>query len=200
MTRGQQGGRAAQAQARRAAIIDAATTLIAERGYQGTSLAAVADRVGLTQAGVLHYFPSKDALLSGVLEARDRWDFAAFVARLADARLSHLEQIVEYNAERPDLVQAFTVLAGESITEAHPAREFFTERYAKARADFAALLSTEFGDQLPGGLTPEQAAPLLLAVMDGLQVQWLLARDDIDLTAAYRDFVSLLSPTQREQT
>ncbi|MBW0275893.1 TetR family transcriptional regulator [Nocardia sp. MH4] len=200
MTRGQQGGRAAQAEARRAAIIDAATTLIAERGYQGTSLAAVADRVGLTPAGVLHYFPSKDALLSGVLEARDRWDFAAFVGRLTDARLTHLEQIVEYNAERPDLVQAFTVLAGESVTEDHPAREFFTERYAKARADFAALLRAEFGDHLPGGLTPERAAPLLLAVMDGLQVQWLLARDDIDLAAACRDFVSLLSPTQREQT
>ncbi|MEU5406594.1 TetR/AcrR family transcriptional regulator [Nocardia asteroides] len=200
MTRGQQGGRAAQAQARRTAIIDAATTLIAERGYHGTSLAAVADRVGLTQAGVLHYFPSKDALLSGVLEARERWDVAAFVARLSEAKLAHLDQIVEYTTERPADAQAFTVLAGESVTEAHPARAFFTARYAKARADFADLLTSEFGDHLPGGLTPAQAAPLLLAVLDGLQIQWLLDGDEIDLPQAYRHFVTLLSPTHREQT
>ncbi|WP_249026692.1 helix-turn-helix domain-containing protein, partial [Amycolatopsis pretoriensis] len=47
---------------RRASIVRAAFEVIAERGYRGTSLAAVADRVGLTQQGLMHYFPTKEDL------------------------------------------------------------------------------------------------------------------------------------------
>lgn len=193
MTETQRGGRAAKSAARREAILDATMAEIAERGYRATTLAAVAERVGLTQPGVLHYFPSKEHLLIGVLETRDRWDTAAILARSPEIRLSHLEQLVELNAARPEMVQTYTALAAESATGQHPAREFFTERYDTLRTAFAGLLREEFGDQLPGGLTPERAAPLLIAMLDGIQIQWLLEPGKIDMPAAYRDFVALLS-------
>ena len=59
---------------RRAEIVRAALEVIAERGYRGASLAAVAEKVGLTQQGLLHHFPTKEALLVAVLEERDQWD------------------------------------------------------------------------------------------------------------------------------
>ncbi|MDJ0106305.1 TetR/AcrR family transcriptional regulator [Rhodococcus erythropolis] len=199
MTERQRGGRAVKAEARREAILDATMAEIAERGYRGTTLAAVAERVGLTQPGLLHHFPSKEHLLIGVLEARDRWDAAALLATSTDVRLSHLEQIVEFNAERPGVVQTFTALAAESATGQHPAREFFTERYASVREGMAALLRAELGDRLAGGLTPEEAAPLLIAVIDGIQIQWLLAPDEVDMPAAFRNFLALLTAmTQAE--
>ncbi|WP_176735553.1 TetR family transcriptional regulator C-terminal domain-containing protein, partial [Actinacidiphila rubida] len=58
----------------------------------------------------------------------------------------------------------------------------------------AEALRAEYGDRLPGGLTPEQAATLLAAVVDGLQVQWLLDPGAVDMPAAFRDFLSLLAP------
>ncbi|PBC42525.1 TetR family transcriptional regulator [Rhodococcus sp. ACPA4] len=193
MTERQRGGRAVKAEARREAILDATMAEIAERGYRGTTLAAVAERVGLTQPGLLHHFPSKEHLLIGVLDARDRWDAAALLANSTDVRLSHLEQIVEFNADRPGVVQTFTALAAESATGQHPAREFFTERYASVREGMAELLRAELGDRLAGGLTPEQAAPLLIAVIDGIQIQWLLAPDEVDMPAAFRNFLALLT-------
>ncbi|KJF23604.1 TetR/AcrR family transcriptional regulator [Rhodococcus sp. AD45-ID] len=193
MTERQRGGRAVKAEARREAILDATMAEIAERGYRGTTLAAVAERVGLTQPGLLHHFPSKEHLLIGVLDARDRWDAAALLANSTDVRLSHLEQIVEFNADRPGVVQTFTALAAESATGQHPAREFFTERYASVRGGMAELLRAELGDRLAGGLTPEQAAPLLIAVIDGIQIQWLLAPDEVDMPAAFRNFLALLT-------
>ncbi|MBX5467272.1 MAG: TetR/AcrR family transcriptional regulator [Firmicutes bacterium] len=54
---------------RRAAIVAAATQEIAERGLEGFRLRAVAERVGLHHATVLHYFPTKEALLRAVVEA-----------------------------------------------------------------------------------------------------------------------------------
>ncbi|MCI3269972.1 TetR/AcrR family transcriptional regulator [Streptomyces cylindrosporus] len=173
---------------RRAEIVRAALEVIAERGYRGASLAAVAERVGLTQQGLLHYFPTKEALLVAVLKERDQWD-AVPATRW---RIDLLASLVEYNAMRPGIIQTFSALLGESVTEGHPARGYFTDRYRQVRESMAAVLRTEYGDRLPNGLTPERTAPLLVAVMDGLQYQWLLDPDAVDMPGAFRDFLALL--------
>ncbi|MYV55666.1 TetR/AcrR family transcriptional regulator [Streptomyces sp. SID3212] len=177
---------------RRADILRATLEVIAERGYRGTTLGGVAERVGLTQQGLLHYFPSKEALLVAVLEERDQWDTGGGGRGRRGWRLELLTSLVEYNAMRPGMVQTFSALLGESVTEDHPAREFFTHRYDQVRGNMTAVLRDEFGDRLPGGLTPEQAAPLLTAVMDGLQYQWLLDPESVDMPGAFRDFLTLL--------
>ncbi|MFE0734518.1 TetR/AcrR family transcriptional regulator [Streptomyces sp. NPDC058855] len=176
---------------RRAEILRATLEVIAERGYRGATLGSVAERVGLTQQGLLHYFPTKDALLVAVLAERDHWDTSGGPGR-DGWRLELLDSLVEYNAMRPGIVQTFSALLGESVTDGHPAREFFTERYAQVRENMARVLRLEFGERLPGGLTPERAAPLLTAVMDGLQYQWLLDPSAVDMPAAFRDFLGLL--------
>jgi AcrR family transcriptional regulator len=186
------GGRATRSEDRRAEIIQAALETIAERGYRGTSLAAVAERVGLTQQGLFHYFPTKEALLIAVLEVRDQWDMASAALHGTAWPLEMLADLVEYNATRPGVVQVFTVLADDSVTEDHPAREFFKDRYRMVREQAVESLRGEYGDELPGGLTPEQAAPLLIAVMDGLQVQWLHDPEAVDMAEAFRAFVGLL--------
>ena len=48
-------------------IVDRAAALFARRGVAQTSVQAVADAVGLSKAGLLHHFPSKDALRDAVL-------------------------------------------------------------------------------------------------------------------------------------
>ncbi|MGW2405401.1 TetR/AcrR family transcriptional regulator [Streptomyces sp. NPDC001739] len=194
------GGREAQRAERREAILEAAVELIAERGYRRTSLAAVAERAGLTQQGLLHHFPTKELLLVGVLEARDRWDLASSAAASGTWRTDSLAQLVDYNATRPGIVQTYTVLSADSVTEEHPARAFFESRFRTVRAAMSAALRAEFGDRLPGGLTPERAAPLLVAVMDGLQLQWLLDPEKVDMPAAFRDFVALLRGGEGEGT
>ena len=173
---------------RRAEIVRAALEVIAERGYRGASLASVAERVGLTQQGLLHHFPTKDALLVAVLQERDQWD------AVPDTRwrIDLLASLVEYNAMRPGVIQTFSALLGESVTEGHPARAYFTARYTDVRASMAEVLRAEYGDRLPNGLTPERTAPLLVAVMDGLQYQWLLDPESVDMPGAFRDFLSLL--------
>jgi AcrR family transcriptional regulator len=49
-------------------ILAAATEMLADRGYDGTSLQKIADQVGLKKPSLLHHFPSKDALRQAVLE------------------------------------------------------------------------------------------------------------------------------------
>ncbi|GAA4989546.1 helix-turn-helix domain-containing protein [Kineococcus glutinatus] len=49
-----------------AEIIEAAAALIAQHGYEQTSLQRIADAVGYSKTGLLHRFPSKEALLEAV--------------------------------------------------------------------------------------------------------------------------------------
>ncbi|WP_034520468.1 TetR/AcrR family transcriptional regulator [Actinomadura rifamycini] len=184
---------------RREEILLAALDVFGERGYTGASIAAVAERVGLSQQGVLHYFPSKERLLAEVLRLRDErgLDVIALGGSGGTITLDTISAIIEYNRERRGIVQSFTVLSAESVLDDHPAADFFRDRYGAARGWMADLVRAECGPDLPGGVTPEQAAPLLLAVMDGLQQQWLLAPDDIDMPGLFRAFLALLRANVR---
>jgi len=48
-------------------ILDRAAALFARRGFAKTSVQDVADAVGLSKAGLLHHFPSKEALYEAVV-------------------------------------------------------------------------------------------------------------------------------------
>jgi len=52
-------------------ILDRAAALFARRGFAKTSVQDIADAVGLSKAGLLHHFPSKDALHSAVTAQAD---------------------------------------------------------------------------------------------------------------------------------
>jgi TetR/AcrR family transcriptional regulator len=49
-------------------ILEVTTRLMAERGFEGTSLSAIADDVGVRKATLLYHFPSKEALRLAVLD------------------------------------------------------------------------------------------------------------------------------------
>jgi TetR/AcrR family transcriptional regulator len=51
----------------RGAVLHAATRLFAERGFDGTTIQAIADALGVTKTAVLHHYPSKEELRAAVL-------------------------------------------------------------------------------------------------------------------------------------
>jgi AcrR family transcriptional regulator len=53
---------------RKEEILDIATALFAERGYEGTSMNDVAERVGMRKASLFYHFTTKDALYEAVLD------------------------------------------------------------------------------------------------------------------------------------
>ncbi len=180
----------------RAAIISAAKALFAAKGFRGTSLASVAEQAGLSQPGLLHHFPSKVALLLAVLENRDAEDGRVSSARLTRRGigiLPALENLVEYNQGRPEIVRLFSVLLGEGLEETHPAHDYMVERYERIRARILRNLrhAEELGEIRPG-TDLEALSAVVVAVMDGLQFQWLL-NPDLDMVRSFGVFKDLIS-------
>ena len=182
-----------RADASRERVLQAALRAIASNGYRGSALAAIAADAGLTTAGLLHHFPSKEHLLVAVLAERDRLDGAQF--QLAGfqglAALDRLAELVEHNAMVPGLVQAYTVLMGEAVGDGHPAREWFRDRYPRRRANIAAALRAGIeSGAIRSDVDCDAVAAEIIAMMDGLQVQWVLNPDQVDMAAVFADFIS----------
>ncbi|SOD60678.1 transcriptional regulator, TetR family [Streptomyces zhaozhouensis] len=185
----------AQGAQRRDDILRIAMETFATRGYHNASLAEIAERSGLTQAGVLHHFRTKAGLLTGVLELRDKSDIEA----LGDGRprglgmLRHLVDTARLNAERAGIVRLYTVLSAESVTEGHPAQEYFRGRYTGLRAIVVAALreAVDAGAVAPT-LPVESVANGIIAVMDGLQVQWLLDPGAVDMVETTERVITAL--------
>lgn len=172
-------------QRKRTEILDAAIDIFGDKGYKNGTLADIADRVKITHAGVLHHFGSKQNLLLETLAHRDHTDVAALddghIPRGA-ALFPHLVRTAMANARRAGLVQVYTVLSAESVTDDHPARAFFQERYQVLRgevADAFRVLCEQEGVTDRSAI--DSAAAAILAVMDGLQLQWLLNPEEVDL-------------------
>ncbi|MFD9544706.1 TetR/AcrR family transcriptional regulator [Streptomyces sp. NPDC060022] len=178
--------RSPEARQRQRDILHIATDTFAARGYNNASLAEIADRAGLTQAGVLHYFRSKALLLTSVLELRDQTDIEQLGADRPQGLefLRHLVDTALRNAEREGIVRLYAVLSAESVTDDHPAQAYFRDRYSGLRTFVADALREACDLPEHDADRAENAANAIIAVMDGLQVQWLLAPDAVDMAAS----------------
>src|ERR1700758_692483 len=77
--------RAAQGRATREQLIEVATRLFAERGYEDTSIEAVLAAAGVSRGALYHHFAGKDALFEAVLEAGENDVTARLTAAIASA-------------------------------------------------------------------------------------------------------------------
>jgi hypothetical protein len=129
-----------------------------------------------------------------VLEARDRLDHEWL--READPHghtgpraLVNLLRLVDRNRRLGGLVQIYTALAGECVTDEHPARTWFVARYARVTESLEHSLRRGVDEGSVRADTDCAAlAREVFAVMDGLQLQWLLRPAEVDMVACFRDY------------
>jgi AcrR family transcriptional regulator len=174
----------AKGRATRREILEQATALFGETGYRGTSLREIASRCGLSHPGLLHHFPAKESLLLAVLQHRDEVDRAAIAADhpRGAALLRRMVDVAATNARRRGIVELFTVLSAEATSADHPAHDWFVTRYRRIVGELTVAYAEAAADgDLLAGIDPARAARELVALMDGLQIQWLLGDPEIDL-------------------
>ncbi|MFT4212051.1 MAG: helix-turn-helix domain-containing protein [Microbacterium sp.] len=184
---------------RRHAIIDAASKLFGERGYRAVSLREIAAASGTTHSTLIHHFGSKDELLQEVITRRDE-EVATQVSALTPGEIADaLMAATRRNSSEAGIVASFATAAAEATDPDHPAHQHYKERYSKARKSLSDSL-VQANVDLAGGISAGQAAALLFAVEDGLQIQWLLTPDEIDILELTDRFIQLLFGPRAERS
>jgi AcrR family transcriptional regulator len=195
-------GSYAKGKERREAILHAANDVFAAQGFHKAALSTIAKQVGLSEPGLLHHFPSKEHLLLELLAMRHEHD-AERVARAMQDHATFLDALLglcRENEDTPGLVRLFTILAAESVDDDHPAHEWTVDRYRTLRERFATRIANEQADgHIDPDIDAERLAPQLIAMFDGLQVQWLLDPDAVDMAAVFEDFLARLRPAAVRQ-
>ena len=181
----------------RAKAVAVATELFATAGFKGTSVAAVAAKTGLSQSGLLHHFPSKAALLAAVLEERDREDgdflTGTTTPPLGWAAFDSLTALVARNSTRPHLVGLFVRLAAEATEPSHPAHAWVQQHYASMRTWLTEAVRTgQERGEIAADAPVETLVRTTIAVIDGLQQQWLLQPEEVAMAAEFEAFTDTL--------
>ena len=101
-----------QSERTRATLIEAATALLLDKGYAGTTLALLAQRVRMTKGAIYHHFADKEALLHAVMEhVRRTWEreVGAHIPPAGDA-LERLGALFDHQARLIDQEPALCLL------------------------------------------------------------------------------------------
>lgn len=166
---------------RRAQILDAA--LAAYTVVGSPTLRQIADAVGLSEAGVLHYFGSREELFVAILEARDALAQHRFDLSTREGVFAAIEDATR----SPGLAKLYVDMSVAAADPAHPARSFMQAREAALIAVVANLI--------PGAAPDDPRARSLVALAEGLQIQWLRDRS-VNVAGLVREaFLSLVAAT-----
>ncbi|MDU0348376.1 helix-turn-helix domain-containing protein [Actinomyces sp. MRS3W] len=191
---------------RREQIVDVATELVAKHGFNGLSLQEVADAVGITQAGLLHYIGTKNGLLELLLGDRyDRQGTPQDFIDSGDPAATHPDGIslpayfrylVAFNEARPELMELYMTLGMEATDPRHPAYNYFINRPDQVWDFYSTFTWRLPPDIVAAGGWPTMRPLVEMAIeaMDGAQIRFF-RRPPVSLKEEWARWEPVLFPS-----
>jgi AcrR family transcriptional regulator len=181
----------AKGEDRRQRILTAAQHLLTRNGSRGTTLGQIARAAGVSPAGLLHHFESKEQLLHAVLDVRDA-DDDAHADRAGDL-ISEIAAVADRFHRSPELVGTFTVLLAENIDPDAPLHDRLFARYQDAIDIINELIRRgQQAGQFRMDMDVTVKAVQILAFITGMETTWLL-NPSIPLTEVFKEYSESLA-------
>ncbi len=171
----------------RARILDAASEIAGERGYEGTSIALVSAKCGLPASSIYWHFKDKDDLIGAVIERSfGAWLSAWRIPENGDTQQRFVglaAQAAKALSDSPDFIRLGLMLALERRPTEPRARTMFMH----VRAQGFERLTNNFREFMPGLSDAEvrQLVTFAMAGADGLFIAKEIGGDAVDLIALF---------------
>jgi AcrR family transcriptional regulator len=174
-------------------LLRAALKLIGERGYRGTSLAAIGEEAGYSRGLVNERFGSKSGLLWKLVKSMLRtWSHE--VRASSDAEPVGLERLFSLldnhrRAVQSDVpIRAFYALMFEALGPIPELLPEFRTLHRNFRADIEKTLRAGIeAGTIRADIDAAAQAAIWLGTLRGIAFQWLLDRKGFPLDAAYEE-------------
>ena len=184
------------------ALLRAAVDLIAERGWERTTLAAIGDTAGYSRGLVTQRFGSKEGLLWAVI-GRMRGDWSADTLRPRigeqvgiDALRTLLAVYLDTVERAPNSIRAYYALLMQANGSQPALRAKVAELHRAERESIAGWLAAgQAAGTVRTDVDVRAEAAVFLGVLRGVTVQWLVDPDGVDLVAALTEYGSTLDRT-----
>ena len=179
--------------ARQREILAAAVDEIARNGFRRRGVKQLADRVGLSEAGLFHHFGTKNELLQAILAERHSQGVERFERLLGGGEpdvLENLPDLMAETIEKPGLSKFTIVMMAESFEPDSYSHDYYVERNARFREDLATVIAD--AAQPSSNVDAALAAAITQAMMDGVQAMWILDPENVDPIAVMRQWCDLL--------
>jgi AcrR family transcriptional regulator len=178
-------------------ILDAATEIAAERGYEGTSIALVSKKCGLPASSIYWHFKDKDDLIAAVIERSfvhwlAAWQFPD-EGHAPDRMKGMAMQIAKALLDSPDFIRLGLMLALERRPVEARARAMFLQARAQAYGQLTDVIR-ELTPNLTDAQT-HQLATYALAGADGLFIAKEIGGDSVDLVGLFEMHARVLYDT-----
>lgn len=181
----------AKGEDRKQRILEVAQRLLTRNGWRNTTLAQIAGEAGVSPAGLLHHFESKEQLLHAVLDVRDA-DDDAHADRAGDL-IAEIAAVADRFHRSPELIGTFAVLLAENIDPEAPLHDRLLARYRGAVDIITGLIRRgQDAGRYRLDLDPTVKAVQILAFITGMETAWLLD-PSIPLTEAFKDYAESLA-------
>ena len=171
---------------RRERILDTAMETLADKGYRGLTMKAVAARCGITAPAVTYYFKDMQTLLIAVLRRRDALDGDRFIRTGPDGTLTAAdiaEGVYRSMMEDPHAARLRAVMSIEAMDPSHPAHDACRQRDEVVATFLVSHLRDRYDDA-------DRLARTLIAALEGVQSAWLRHPDYVDLKMSLQDIVT----------
>jgi AcrR family transcriptional regulator len=167
-------------------LLEGALLCLQTKGYARTTARDIAAASGANLASIGYHFGSKEGLLNAaVARTCEDWTEAIGKAAFSAPDASPLERIARsweemigsFESQRPLLVAFVEAMAQAERSD--ELRAQMAELYRKLRDAVGEMVRTSLGDDAEAlGADPRVVASYLIAVCDGLVLQWLLDPED----------------------
>jgi AcrR family transcriptional regulator len=170
--------------------------LFAERGYAGTTIALIASRIGITDAGVLYHVPSKQALFVEALETFGAEQLERIIRLAEPGGITAIEQLGAWGSlmeERPDLLALQIVLDAEGVLPTSELHGYWTVRHCALISLVEGLFAqaVERGEIDPATDASAEARAFV-AHLDGARLQWFSSEGEASIAISVERYVRLL--------
>ncbi len=181
----------AKGEDRKQRILEVAQRLVTRNGWRNTTLAQIAKEAGVSAAGLLHHFESKEQLLHAVVDARDLDD-----DKHADRSGDLFEQIARAGdrvARAPELVGTYSVLLVENLMPDAPLHDRLLARQQAAVQIVTDLIRRgQDAGRYRDDFDPALKAVQIVSLVNGMEISWLLD-PSIPLQQALQEYARSLA-------